>query len=345
MINVGVVGATGYAGAELVRILAGHPDVHLTILTSRQYADRPFEDIYPSMRGLIGLTCESYDVERVCQKADVLFMALPHKLPMEFVPELLDKGKKIIDLSADFRFANPDAYESAYQPHIARDLLKQSVYGLSEVFAERVREAVLVGNPGCYATCILLPLFPLLKADLLDTTTLIADAKSGASGAGRSLSLVTHICEVTESFKPYKVTGHRHKPEMDEVLTAAAGKPVDITFIPHLLPMSRGMEATVYAHLKHTVMVKDVRACLADYYAGCPFIRIYDHGVATDTANVRGTNFCDIGFVLEEQKNRLVLMSVIDNLVKGAAGQAVQNMNLMLGLAETAGLNAIPYPV
>ena len=345
MINVGVVGATGYAGAELVRILTGHPDVNLTVLTSRQYAGQAFESIYPAMKAMIGLDCEAYDMARVCDKADVIFMALPHKLPMTFVPELLENGKKIIDLSADFRFSDPDKYESVYQPHTAKELLSQSVYGLSEVFADQIKQARLIGNPGCYATCILLPLYPLIKEGLLDTTTLIADAKSGASGAGRALSLTTHMCEMTESFKPYKVTGHRHKPEMDEILTDAAGTSVDMTFIPHLLPMARGMESTTYASMKKNTTPKEIHDCLNDYYAGCPFIRLYDHGTAPDTTHVRGTNFCDIGFVVEETRNRIVLMSVIDNLGKGASGQAVHNMNLMLGFDETAGLNTIPYPI
>ncbi len=278
-------------------------------------------------------------------KTDVIFLALPHKLPMAFVPDLLKNGKKVIDLSADFRFSDPAKYEAAYQSHTSKDLLSQSVYGLSEVFTDQIRKSDLIGNPGCYSTNVILPLYPLIKSDFIDVSTLIADSKSGASGAGRSLSLATHMCEITESFKAYKVTGHRHKPEMDEVLTDAAGQSVDITFIPHLLPMSRGMESTIYASLKKDVTPEEIHHCLTDFYSGCPFIRINDYGIATDTANVRGTNFCDIGFVLEKGKKRIVMMSVIDNLVKGAAGQAVQNMNIMLGLDETAGLNTIPYPV
>ncbi|MCD6584353.1 MAG: N-acetyl-gamma-glutamyl-phosphate reductase, partial [Desulfobacteraceae bacterium] len=238
MIRVGVVGATGYAGAELVRILAGHPDVSLTVLTSRQYAGEPFEKIYPAMKGRIDLNCELYDTDRICRMTDVIFMALPHKLPMAFVPDLIKNGKKVIDLSADFRFSDPAKYEAVYQPHTSKELLSQSVYGLSEVFTDQIKDADLVGNPGCYPTSVILPLYPLLQADLIDVKTIIADSKSGASGAGRSLSLATHICEITESFKAYKITGHRHKPEMDEILTGAAGQPVDMTFIPHLLPMS-----------------------------------------------------------------------------------------------------------
>jgi len=345
MIRIGIVGATGYAGAELVRILSGHPDVSLTVLTSRQYVGQPFEKIYPAFKGLVGLNCEAYDTDQICSQTDVVFLALPHKLPMAFAPDLLKNGKKVIDLSADFRFSDPAKYEAVYQPHTSKELFSQSVYGLSEVFFDQIKNADLIGNPGCYPTSVILPLYPLLKAGLIDVTTIIADSKSGASGAGRSLSLTTHISEISESFKAYKVTGHRHKPEMDEVLTDAAGQPVDITFIPHLLPMSRGMESTIYASLKKRVTPDEIYSCLSEFYADCPFIRLYDHGVATDTANVRGTNFCDIGFVLEKDKNRIVMMSVIDNLVKGAAGQAVQNMNIMLGLDETAGLNTMPYPI
>jgi len=345
MIRAGVVGATGYAGAELVRILSNHPGVKLTIVTSRQYAGKPFADIFPSMKGIVDLVCETYDGNRVAEKTDVVFMALPHKLPMDFVPDLLKKGKKVVDLSADFRFSNVSAYEAAYQPHAAKDLLKQSVYGLCEVFRDRIQTANLIGNPGCYPTSVILPLHPLIKNGFVDAASIIADSKSGVSGAGRSLSQASHYCEANESFKAYKVDGHRHQPEMNEILSLAAGEPVNITFVPHLLPMSRGMESTIYANLKKRVTYEDINDCLSAFYSDCPFIRITDNGRPPDTAHVRGTNFCDIGFVLEKGKNRIILMSVIDNLVKGAAGQAVQNMNLMMGLSESAGLNVVPYPI
>ena len=345
MIRAGVVGATGYAGAELVRILAGHPDVDLTVVTSRQYAGKPFAAVFPSMMGRVDLICETFDNDRVGEKTDVVFLALPHKLPMAFVPGLLGQGKKIVDLSADFRFANPAAYEAVYQPHTAKDLLKQSVYGLCEVFRTRIAKADLIGNPGCYPTSVILPLYPLIKNGFLDTDSIIADSKSGVSGAGRSLSLTALYCEVTESFKAYKVDGHRHQPEMNEILSLAAEAPVNITFVPHLLPMSRGMESTIYANLKKHVTRQDIHECFTAFYSDCPFIRITDNGRPPDTAHVRGTNFCDIGFVLEKGKNRIILMSVIDNLVKGAAGQAVQNMNLMMGLPESAGLNTVPFPI
>lgn len=339
------MGATGYAGAELVRILTGHPGVNLTVVTSRQYAGKPFTSVFPSMTGLVDLICEAFDNDLVCERTDIVFLALPHKLPMAFVPDLIEQGKKVVDLSADFRFADPAAYEAVYQAHTAKDLLKQSVYGLCEVYKDRISKADLIGNPGCYPTSVILPLYPLIKSGLLDTTSIIADSKSGVSGAGRSLSLTAHYCELAESFKAYKVDGHRHQPEMNEILSLAAEAPVNITFVPHLLPMSRGMESTIYANLKKHVTHQEIHECLSVFYSNCPFIRITDNGRPPDTAHVRGTNFCDIGFVLEKGKNRIILMSVIDNLVKGAAGQAVQNMNLMTGLPETAGLNAVPFPI
>jgi len=345
MIKATVVGATGYAGAELVRILAGHPDVDLTMITSRQYAGERLDAVYPALNGQVDLVCDAYDLEKVGAAADVVFMALPHKLPMAFVPDLLAKGKKVVDLSADFRFRDIAAYEAAYQPHSAGELLNESVYGLCEVYADRIKAARLIGNPGCYPTSVLLPLVPLLKDGLLDPATLIADSKSGVSGAGRSLSLTAHFCEVHESFKAYKVAQHRHNPEMNEVLSDAADAGIHITFVPHLVPMSRGMQTTIYANLKQEASPDDIRACLETYYSDSPFVRIRPDGHPPDSAHVRGTNFCDIGLKLDKAAGRLVLLSAIDNLVKGAAGQAVQNMNLMCGLDETAGLLPVPYPV
>ena len=345
MTKVGVIGATGYAGAELVRILAGHPQTELSMLTSRNYAGERFDAIYPALAGVVDNICESYDLDRVCENADVIFTALPHKLPMAMVPELLACGKKIIDLSADFRFQDPSTYEAHYQPHTAKELLIKAVYGLTEVYRGRIRAASLVGNPGCYPTSILLPLVPLLKGGMLDPDTIIADSKSGVSGAGRSPSLTTLYCAVTESFKAYKVTAHRHTPEMEEILSSAFGRSVTITFTPHLVPMSRGMLSTIYVTPAGDLGIEDVRNCLESYYNQSPFVRLRADAFPPDTLHVRGTNYCDIGFKLDERKNRLILMSAIDNLVKGAAGQAVQNMNVMLGLDETAGLVNPPYPL
>ena len=345
MIRVGVAGATGYAGAELVRILAGHREVKIAALTSRQYAGMPFAKVFPALAGVVSDQCEAFDLDRICEKTDLIFTALPHKIPMGIVPGLIGQGKKVIDLSADFRFSDATLYESAYQPHSAVALLSRTVYGLSEVYTDDIRNAVLVGNPGCYPTSALLPLVPLVKNRLIDTGGIIVDSKSGVSGAGRSPSLSVHFSEVNESFKAYKVSTHRHEPEIESILTKTAGTAVDITFVPHLVPMTRGMATTTYAGLAEGVTGSDIASCLCDYYAGRKFIRIDREGQPPDTRNVRGTNYCDIGFVVDENNRRLILMSVIDNLVKGAAGQAVQNMNLMMGIDESAGLSAPPFPV
>jgi N-acetyl-gamma-glutamyl-phosphate reductase len=345
MIRAAVAGGTGYAGAELVRILSGHPRVALTLITSRQSAGTRFDRIFPSMAGRVDLVCEEMNDARLCSQADVVFTALPHKLPMNIAPEILRCGRKLIDLSADFRFNDAAVYESVYQPHASKELLRDSVYGLSEVYADAIRTAALVGNPGCYPTSVLLPLLPLVKSGLLDLDSIVADSKSGVSGAGRSPSLTVHYCEVNESFKAYKAAAHRHNPEMEAVLSREAARPVRMTFVPHLVPMTRGMFSTIYARPSGALSEKSVADCLSTYYAGRPFIRLRPPGVPPDTLHVRGTNCCDIGFVLDERNNRLILMAAIDNLVKGAAGQAVQNMNLMFGFDETTGLDQVPFAI
>jgi N-acetyl-gamma-glutamyl-phosphate reductase len=344
MIRAGVVGATGYAGAELMRILAGHPDVEITCITSRQYAGERFDTIYPSMNGWVDLVCQRFDVEKMADVADVVFTALPHQLPMAIVPGLLERGAKVVDLSADFRFKQVKAYESYYQPHTAPELAEKAVYGLSEVYDQTIKTASLIGNPGCYPTTVLLPLIPLIKADLIDTGLLIADAKSAVSGAGRGANTGTHYCHVNESFKAYKVGGHRHTPEMEAILTEQAGRSVQVTFVPHLVPMSRGMETTVYTRVREGIVAADVQRCLVDFYRNRKFIRIKG-AVWPDCLNVKGTNCCDIGFHVDNSKGQLILMAAIDNLVKGAAGQAVQNMNIMMGLDESKGLVHTPYPI
>jgi N-acetyl-gamma-glutamyl-phosphate reductase len=345
MIRVGVIGATGYAGAELVRILAGHPKVKLSVLTSRQYAGVSFSKIYPAMAGRVDMDCRTYSADLVCDTVDILFTALPHKLPMEIIPDLIQNGKRVIDLSADFRFKDPTLYEKHYQPHAAKGLLNRAVYGLSEIYFDEIKHSDLIGNPGCYPTSVLLPLIPLIKAGLIDSDDIIADSKSGVSGAGRSPSLTTHFCEVNESFKAYKIAAHRHNPEMNEILSLQAQQPVAITFVPHLVPMSRGMETTLYATASQGAKLTDIRNTIAVYYAQRPFIRVISDDRTADTLHVKGTNFCDISVHLDEITGRVILTSVIDNLVKGAAGQAVQNMNIMLGIDETEGLMTLPYPL
>ena len=345
MIRVAVIGATGYAGAELVRILCDHPDVEVTMLTSRQYAGVAFDKVFPAMTGSVNLICEALDVDKVCDSADVVFTALPHKIPMTIVPDMISRGKKVIDLSADFRFKDANIYEAHYQQHTAKDLLDKAVYGLCEIYFEKIKNADLVGAPGCYPTSVLLPLVPVIKNNFIDTQSIVADSKSGVSGAGRSVSLTTHFCEVNESFKAYKVAEHRHNPEMEEVLSIEAGKPIKLTFVPHLVPMSRGILTTLYANPVKGINREDIEKCFNTFYSECPFIRILGDNRLPDTRNVRGTNFCEISIRLDERNGRLILISAIDNLVKGAAGQAVQNMNIMLGLEETAGLRTVPFPV
>lgn len=345
MIRVGVIGSTGYAGAELVRILTAHPKVELTCLTSRQYEGQPYSRIYPCFKGIVDLSCQGYDVDTMAQNADVVFTALPHKLPMEIVPGLIENGKKVVDLSADFRFDDADTYEAHYQPHTARDLLDQAVYGLTEVYTDDIAAATLVGNPGCYPTSLLLPLIPLLRNNLIDPASIIADAKSGVSGAGRNPSLGTHHCEVNEALKAYKVNAHRHTPEMEAVISREAGRTIAISFTPHLIPMTRGMLTTTYATLGPGISETEVRQALEDAYAAQPFVRICAQGDFPNTIHVKGSNYCDMGFGIDHRTNRLIMVSVIDNLVKGAAGQAVQNMNVMLGWPQETGLLAPPLPL
>ncbi|MDJ0722627.1 MAG: N-acetyl-gamma-glutamyl-phosphate reductase [Desulfobacterales bacterium] len=345
MTKVAVVGATGYAGAELVRILTMHPEVDLASITSRQYAGQRFASVYPGMETLSPLVCESLDIDVLGRQVDLVFLALPHELPMTIAPPLLEAGTRLVDLSADFRFASRERYEAVYQPHQSPQLLGRAVYGLSEIYRDLIADADLVGNPGCYPTSVLLPLVPLLREGLVDADDLVADAKSGVSGAGRSPSLTTHFCEVNESYKPYKVAVHRHNPEMDEVLSREAQKEVHITFVPHLVPMARGMLTTIYARPRTGVTEKQIWDCLRSAYESAPFVRLGEDGRIPDTRFVRGTNFCDIGLRLDAVNNRLVLVAAIDNLVKGAAGQAVQNMNFMLGIDERCGLMPAPYPL
>jgi N-acetyl-gamma-glutamyl-phosphate reductase len=336
LLNIGIIGATGYAGAELLRILSRHKKINISVITSRQYAGVMFDKVYPCMKGIIDLPCEEYSSD-LYDKADLFFLALPHKLPMAIAPNLLDAGKKVIDLSADFRFSNPEIYEKYYQPHTAKNILSKSVYGLSEIYRDKIKNATIVGNPGCYPTSALLPLLPLIKTDFIDSKSIIIDSKSGVSGAGRSLSLKTHYCEVNESFKAYKVAQHRHNPEIEEVLSAELEKKIKITFVPHLVPMSQGMETTIYLNLNKKIKRSDIIKLFKNHYLNEYFIRI-KKDEPPDTIHVKGTNFCDIGAVIDERNNRLILLSVIDNLIKGAAGQAVQNMNIMCGFKETEGL-------
>ncbi|MBF0226469.1 MAG: N-acetyl-gamma-glutamyl-phosphate reductase [Desulfobacterales bacterium] len=344
MIKVAILGATGYTGYELLRLLSFHKKVEVTIITSNQHVGKRFDSVFPSAQGWCNLICEELSINKVCEQADFIFTALPHKIPMEIVPAFLEKGKKVIDLSADFRFKNSDLYEAFYQPHKSKHLLNKSVYGLSEISKNEIKNSELIGNPGCYPTSILLPIIPLIRKKIIDADTIIADSKSGVSGAGRGVALTSHFCEVNESFKAYKVGNHRHTPEICEILSYEAQKEINITFTPHLVPITRGMLSTIYTSLIKDISYEDIKKIYDEFYGESEFIRIRPENMPPDTLYVKGTNYCDIGFKIDNKKNkRLIIMSAIDNLLKGASGQAVQNMNIMLGFDETLGLKQMPF--
>lgn len=344
MINVAIIGASGYTGVELARILCNHPQVNLTAATSRQYANQPLGQVFPNLRKKTNLICENLTTDELCARADFFFTAVPHKTAMNIVPDLLAAGKKVVDLSADFRLRDVSVYEQWYQPHNAADLLKEAVYGLPELYREEIRKARLIANPGCYPTSIILGLAPLLKAGCIEPQSIIADSKSGTSGAGRSAQVGSLFCEVADGFRAYKVGGtHRHTPEIEQEINTFLQEPVQISFTPHLLPISRGILSTVYANLKPGIKHADIKHWVDQMYTLEPFIRILPEDTFPATQYVRGSNFCDIGFKVDTRTNRVIILSAIDNIVKGAAGQAVHNMNLMCGFDETAGLESAPF--
>ena len=345
MTRVGVVGATGYTGVELIRLLSRHPRIKMTALTADRNVGQPIWKLFPSVMKEIDLICQPLELESLSKACDFLFLALPHKAAMEVVPGFLERGLKIVDLSADFRLADPKVYEKWYEPHTAPGILREAVYGIPELHREEVKKARLVANPGCYPTSVILALAPVLKHQLIDLSTMIADSKSGVSGAGRSAVLSSLFAEVSENFKAYKVTEHRHTPEMEQELSRVAGEKVNITFTPHLVPMKRGILSTIYATLKRPLFEKEIYDVYSDFYRNEKFVRIRPSDLLPSTAEVFGSNYCDIGLKVDTRFNRLILFSAIDNLVKGASGQAVQNMNLMLGFEESLGVDIVPvYP-
>ena len=337
--QVAVVGATGYTGLELVALLQQHPMVELTTVTSQSYAGQPIAEVFPALRSICSLVCETLDIEKLAQKVDCVFVALPHKSAMEVVAPLIRADKKVVDLSADFRFRDSATYEEWYQAHTAKSLLDEAVYGLPELHADEIRSARLVGNPGCYPTSVILAAAPLLAAKAVEPDSLIADSKSGVSGAGRAATLTTHFCEANEGFAAYKVAEHRHTPEIEQELSFVAGRPIKMVFTPHLVPMSRGILTTLYGRLSKRVTHEEIRRLYQKAYESAPFVRVLDGGQLPSTLHVRGTNYCDIGWRLEPRTGRIIAISTIDNLTRGAAGQAVCNMNLMLGFDEGTGLN------
>lgn len=343
MIKVGIIGATGYAGAELVRILTGHKDARIVWYGSRSYIEQKYADIYRNMFQIVDAKCLDDNMEKLAGKADVIFTATPQGFCASVINEDILSKTKIVDLSADFRIKDVEVYEKWYGiEHKSPQFIKEAVYGLCEVNREQIKTARLVANPGCYTTCSILTAYPLAKEGIIDMNTLIVDAKSGTSGAGRGAKVPNLFCEVNENIKAYGVASHRHTPEIEEQLGYASGEKTVINFTPHLVPMNRGILATEYASLKKDVTAEDVKAVYDKYYKDELFIRIMDEGVCPETRWVEGSNYVDIGFKLDKRTNRIIMMGAIDNLVKGAAGQAVQNMNLMFGLPEEEGLRLVP---
>lgn len=343
MIKAGIIGATGYAGAELVRILTGHKDVEIRWYGSRSYIDQKYADVYRNMFQIVDEVCMDDNMEQLASQVDVIFTATPQGLCASLVSEEILSRTKIIDLSADFRLKDVGIYEEWYKiEHKAPQFIDEAVYGLCEVNREAVRSARLVANPGCYTTCSILTAYPLAKEGMIDMNTLIIDAKSGTSGAGRGAKLPNLYCEVNENIKAYGVAAHRHTPEIEEQLGYASGEKIAINFTPHLIPMNRGILATEYASLKKDVSWEEVKAVYDKYYRNEKFVRVLDRDVYPETRWVEGSNYLDIGFKIDPRTNRIIMMGAIDNLVKGAAGQAVQNMNLMFGLDESEGLDLVP---
>ncbi len=338
MINVGIVGATGYTGVELLRLLATHPEVTLKIITSRAEAGMAVSDMFPNLRGFVDLCFSEPDVDQLAS-CDVVFFATPHCVAMAMVPELIKRGTRVIDLSADFRLKDARQWEHWYNmPHSCPELLDLAVYGLPEVNREYIKAAQLIAVPGCYPTATQLGFLPLLENDVVDPLHLIADAKSGVSGAGRKATLGGLLSESSENMKAYAVAGHRHLPEIEQGLSLAYGKAVGLTFVPHLTPMIRGIHATLYGRLTKDC---DLQALYEQRYANEPFVDVMPLGSHPETRSVRGANTCRIAIHQPQDSDTVVVLSVIDNLVKGASGQAIQNMNIMFGFDEALAINTI----
>lgn len=343
MIKVGIIGATGYAGSELVRILLGHKDVEIKWYGSRSYIDKKYASIYQNFFQLVDANCMDGNMEVLADQVDVIFTATPQGLCASLVNEEILSKVKIIDLSADFRIKDVKVYEEWYKlEHKSPQFIEEAVYGLCEINREDVKKARLVANPGCYTTCSILTCYPLVKEGIIDPNTIIVDAKSGTSGAGRGAKVDNLFCEVNENMKAYGVATHRHTPEIEEQLGYACGEKITINFTPHLVPMNRGILATAYASLKKDVTYEEVKAIYDKYYADEKFVRVLEKDVCPQTKWVEGSNYVDVNFKIDPRTNRIIMMGAIDNLVKGAAGQAVQNMNLMFGLKESEGLELVP---
>jgi N-acetyl-gamma-glutamyl-phosphate reductase len=348
MLKVGIIGATGYAGNELVRLLMGHKDVEIKWYGSRSYIDKKYAEVYQNMFEIVEDNCLDDNMEELASKVDVIFTATPQGFLAGVLTEEILSKVKIIDLSADFRIKDVKTYEKWYKiEHKSPQFIEEAVYGLCEINRDKVKGARLIANPGCYTTCSILTAYPLVKEGLIDPDTLIIDAKSGTSGAGRGAKLPNLFCEVNENMKAYGVTNHRHTPEIEEQLGYAAGKEIMVNFTPHLVPMNRGILATEYATLNKKAdgtlpTYEEVKAVYDKYYKNEKFVRVLEKDICPETKWVEGSNYVDVNFKIDERTGRIVMMGALDNLVKGAAGQAVQNMNLLFGFDEAEGLNLVP---
>lgn len=343
MIRAGIIGATGYAGGELVRLLLGHRNAEIKWFGSKSYIDKKYANVYRNMFQIVEDTCLDDNLSELADQVDVIFTATPQGYLASVLTEDILNRVKIVDLSADYRIKDVAVYEKWYQiEHKSPQLIQEAVYGLCEINREKVKVARLVANPGCYTTCSILTAYPLVKEGLIDTDTLIIDAKSGTSGAGRGAKVPNLFCEVNENIKAYGVASHRHTPEIEEQLGYAAGEKVLLNFTPHLVPMNRGILVTEYASLKRKTDEEEIKAIYDRYYGDEAFVRVLENGVCPETRWVEGSNYADIGFKIDPRTGRIIMMGAIDNLVKGAAGQAVQNMNLMFGLKESEGLELVP---
>ena len=348
MVKVGIIGATGYAGNELARLLLGHKETEVVWYGSRSYIDKKYAEVYQNMFEIVEDTCLDDNMEELASKVDVIFTATPQGFLAGVLTEEILSRVKIIDLSADFRIKDVKTYEKWYKiEHRSPQFIEEAVYGLCELNRDKIKGARLIANPGCYTTCSILTAYPLVKEGLIDPDTLIIDAKSGTSGAGRGAKLPNLFCEVNENMKAYGVTNHRHTPEIEEQLGYAAGKEIMVNFTPHLVPMNRGILATEYATLNKKAdgtlpTYEEVKAVYDKYYKNEKFVRVLEKDICPETKWVEGSNYVDVNFKIDERTGRIVMMGALDNLVKGAAGQAVQNMNLMFGLKETEGLELVP---
>lgn len=343
MINVGIVGSTGYAGEELVRLLVNHKDVNIKFCYSKKFAGKKYHEVYKNFFKIIDKDCTEEDLMKLSKEVDVIFTATPQGFLAGVLNDEILSNCKIIDLSADFRLKDEAVYEKWYKiEHKTPQYLDEAVYGLCEINREKIKRTRLLANPGCYTTCSILTLAPLLKNGIVDENFIIVDAKSGTSGAGRNEKIDNLFCEVNENIKAYGITVHRHTPEIEEQLSYLSGKNIVINFTPHLIPMNRGILVSAYANLKNKCSYQDIKNVYEEFYKGEKFVRLLDENVYPETKCVRGSNYIDINFKIDERTNRILAFGAIDNLVKGAAGQAIQNMNLMFNLPEDTVLNAVP---